>query len=100
MNAATLKQKEERKQAMSKKNQDKEVVTTHVCTEPGLVMNDVVVKKVTNMHGQTYWLAKATIHSIFGTPVQGGCQGIGNTKEIALERLKADRQRLHDSLWA
>lgn len=47
-----------------------------------------------------YWRASSAIGSIFGSEVDGECEGFGKTKEQALQRLSESVQRLSESLWA
>lgn len=46
-----------------------------------------------------YFRATQPIGSLFGHPVHGDLEGIGATREQALERLKKERKDLADSLW-
>ena len=46
------------------------------------------------------WKATAPIGSLFGAEVEGECEGVGPTKEAALDALAKDRRQLNDSLWA
>jgi hypothetical protein len=75
-------------------------ITYHEDTNPGLVTGGVVVEEINNAHGQHYWKATARIGSIFGAEVEGELTGMGPTKEQALERLKEEREKLYESLWA
>lgn len=70
----------------------------HCCT-PGLTMEDVTWAHHPN-HGKPVWIATQQIGTIFGAEVHGEIRGIGATREIALERLAAERKNLHESLWA
>lgn len=73
----------------------------HIDHTPGLVMsNDIQWEERRNVTGELYWRAERPIGSIFGSPVEGVCEGIGRTKEEALERLKASEKNLYESLWA
>jgi hypothetical protein len=69
------------------------------CCSSGLTMDDTVIEEVHNAHGQHYWKATAQIGTIFGSEVQGELVGIGATKESALEKLKQERHKLHESIW-
>lgn len=71
----------------------------HFDCQPGLIMEGTKVVEIHNAHGQHYWKATAKIGSLFGSEVEGELTGCGRTKEQALERLKEERKRLHDSLW-
>lgn len=62
-------------------------------------MNGVVVEEIHSLNGQHYFKATSAIGSIFGYKVEGNIEGIGLTKEQALERLKQERSKLYDSLW-
>lgn len=61
-------------------------------------MCDPILKEVHNSYGQHYWIAMARIGSIFGSEVEGELKAIGPTKEIALDRLNTEREKLYQSL--
>lgn len=69
------------------------------CDSPGLTMEGATVVEIHNAHGQHYFKATAEIGTIFGSEVEGQCEGIGATREQALERLQQDIKNLHESLW-
>lgn len=58
-------------------------------------MGEVTVKQLSD----GTWKATCPIGTIFGSPVEGECRGVGATKESALEALAKDRRDLNDSLW-
>ncbi len=72
---------------------------SHFDCTPGLTTDGPVVTEITNAHGQHYFKAVAQIGTIFGSEVDGHCEGIGATREQALQRLKEDQDKLHESLW-
>lgn len=73
----------------------------HIDHTPGLVMStDITWEERTNVDGEPYWRVECPIGSLFGSSVEGVCEGIGRTKEEALERLKQDQHNLYESLWA
>lgn len=72
----------------------------HIDCEPGLIMESAKVLEIHNAHGQHYWKATKRIGSIFGAEVEGELEGIGTTKEQAVERLKQEQAKLYESLWA
>lgn len=72
----------------------------HEDSEIGMTMGETTVREIHNCHGQHYWIARAPIGTLFGQEVEGELKGIGATKEQALERLKEERKKLNDSLWA
>jgi hypothetical protein len=69
------------------------------CCRPGMVNGDITIEELPNALGGTFFKATQPIGSLFGSPVHGDLEGIGATKEQALERLKEDRDRLYDGLW-
>lgn len=75
-------------------------IQIHECHHIGLTMDGLHVEEIHNAHGQHYWKATAKIGTIFGFEVDGECQGIGRTREEALERLKKDQDNLAESIWA
>jgi hypothetical protein len=74
-------------------------VQVHWDVSPGLVNGEPKVEEVSDGLGGRCWKATAPIGSIFGSPVEGECEGIGRTREEALARLKQDQQELYESLW-
>lgn len=73
-----------------------------ICDHVGLTMEDVTIVEVTATSFDPplhYWKATQPIGSLFGAQVHGECSGIGPTREVALQRLKADVKQLHESLW-
>jgi len=70
----------------------------HICTcqTPGMQMGDDA-KCEQLPDGR--WLATQPIGYIFGSEVDGECQGVGSTKEEALDALKKDKDKLYESLW-
>lgn len=64
-----------------------------------MVNGDIEIAELPNALGGTYWKATQPIGSLFGSPVHGDLEGIGSTKEQALERLKEDRDRLYEGIW-
>jgi hypothetical protein len=70
------------------------------CCRPGMVNGDVSVEELPNALGGTYFKATQPIGYLFGSRVHGELEGIGATKEQALERLKLDRDNLYEGLWA
>jgi hypothetical protein len=71
----------------------------HECCSPGLVMEGVTVIELPN-HGKPCFKAVSKIGSLFGSEVEGELTGIGATREQALERLKEERAKLYESMWA
>lgn len=78
----------------------KNVTSMHMDCQPGLIMDGTKVVEIRNAHGQHYWKATARIGSIFGADVEGELNGIGRTKEQALQRLEEERKKLYESMWA
>jgi hypothetical protein len=74
-------------------------MSEHVCKHVGLVSDKPVIVQKTNGVGKQYYIATARIHSLFGTEVDGECHGIGWTKELALQRLRENFDKLAESLW-
>jgi len=73
----------------------------HEDNQVGLVMNsEIAFEQKVNVDGAIYWKATQPIGSLFGSSVEGECQGIGRTKEQAVERLVADITHLSESMWA
>lgn len=73
----------------------------HFDCHPGLTMEGIRLEQRTQPDGVTkYWHAEQDIGSIFGSEVEGSCEGMGTTKEAAIEKLKEAVKRLHESLWA
>lgn len=70
--------------------------TYFVDSEIGMTMGDTTVKQLPD----GTWKATCPIGTLFGSEVEGECNGTGATKEAALEALKKDRKNLNDSLWA
>lgn len=69
------------------------------CVSPGMQMSDDVTFEFKENHGLGSWIARQKIGYLFGSEVEGECQGIGATKEQALERLAEDKRTLYESLW-
>lgn len=65
------------------------------CESPGMVNGDAKVEQLPDGS----WLATAPIGSLFGSPVEGECRGVGRTREAAIEELQADQGKLYESLW-
>jgi hypothetical protein len=64
-------------------------------------MEGVTFEERTQPDGVTkYWRASSPIGSIFGSEVEGECDGFGRTKEQALESLHKSIHNLSESLWA
>lgn len=77
-----------------------EIIHQHFDCHPGLTMEGVAFEERTQPDGTTkYWRASSPIGTIFGSEVEGECEGFGATKEQALERLNADIRKLHEILW-
>lgn len=74
-------------------------VQSIACDHIGLTMDGATVTKHSNHDGQPYYKAVAKIGTIFGSEVDGQCEGIGRTPKEALQRLKEDERKLADSLW-
>ncbi len=73
----------------------------HIDKNIGIAMgSDVQFEEKRNVDGAPYWNAIRQIGSLFGSPVDGQCEGIGRTKEEAVERLQKDEAKLAESLWA
>ena len=70
------------------------------CCHPGLIMDGIDVKEITNSMGQHYFKATSKIGYIFGYEVEGELTGIGTTRDMALARLASEREKLYESLWA
>lgn len=66
----------------------------------GVTYKGVKLEEKTQPDGVTkYWVATQAIGSLFGSEVEGECEGIGETKEQALERLNEDKRKLQESMW-
>lgn len=78
--------------------ESKEPCAMHMDCHPGLTVEGVTWEYLPN-HGQPCWRATQQIGTIFGAEVEGQLQGIGLTKELALERLAEERRKLHDSMF-
>lgn len=71
----------------------------HEC-RTGMILKGITLEEKTQPDGVTkYWVATQPIDSLFGSEVEGQCQGIGKTKETALENLKRDSAKLYESIW-
>jgi hypothetical protein len=66
----------------------------------GVTYEGVKFEQRTQPDGVTkYWRASQAIGSLFGSEVEGECEGFGPTKEKALERLAEDKEKLQESMW-
>lgn len=72
-----------------------DTIHVHEDTEIGMTMGDTSAVQLPDGS----WKATCPIGTLFGTEVEGECSGTGPTKEAALEALKADREKLNESLW-
>ena len=71
----------------------------HIDDQPGMTMQGIKLTQITPTHQPPYWKAEQEIGTLFGAEVDGGISAIGRTKEEALEHLKEERRKLHESLW-
>jgi len=73
----------------------------HIDRQIGVTMGDpVTLTQLQNCDGTPYWRATRPIGSLFGSPVEGECQGIGRTQEEAIARLEEDQKKLAESIWS
>lgn len=75
----------------------------HIDTNIGQTDSSVKVEFIENSIGQKYWEATSYITSIFGSVLSKEekikIQGIGKTKEIALQRHAVALKEFNDTLW-
>jgi hypothetical protein len=74
-------------------------ISCFIDKEPGLTMRGAVVTRCENVDGSKYFKAVAQIGTMFGAEVDGEITGIGNTLEIAMERLAEERAKLYNSMF-
>jgi len=70
------------------------------CKNIGHTSNGVTIEEFTDCKGRQAYRAYVFVQNIFGCDVNGPClEGIGLTKEQALERLEQKKSDFNDSLW-
>jgi len=69
-----------------------------ICKHPGMVMDVDGTRLEVLPDGS--WQATRPIGSLFGSPVEGQCRGVGKTHKEAMDALRKDQDKLYEGLWA